>query len=185
MIRSIVRLLKWIGIGSLLLFAGLLGLGALQKSLDDERNRLAKAEGYTGTADKNQAAESGYTDPEAWKRERAKRDAEIARALTEAKKRLSPEQQMVLSNFRWEAGGFGSVGIASFAIENQNDFAVKDIRLRCAFDAASGTQVSQTFPVIYDTVKSKGKRTFSNVNLGLIHSQSARALCTVAGATPL
>jgi hypothetical protein len=185
MIRTIARLLMWIGVGALVLFAGLLGLGLLQRSLDGERDRLAKAEGYLGTTDKEDASKRGYSDPEAWKVERAKRDDEIRRALAEAKKRLSPEQAMTLSNFRWEAGGFGSVGIATFAIENNNDFAVKDIRLRCAFDAASGTQVSQTFPVIYDTVKPKGKRTFSKVNLGLIHSQSAKALCTVAGATPL
>jgi hypothetical protein len=90
-----------------------------------------------------------------------------------------------MGSFSWTIGGFGTVGSATVTIANGNDFSVKDIDVRCEFSGKSGTPLSTSQKTIFDTIPAKTKRTFKDVNMGFIHSQSAKANCRVETAKRL
>jgi len=41
----------------------------------------------------------------------------------------SPETQISIRNLNWSKGGFNTVMLANFTIQNGNDYAVKDLRI--------------------------------------------------------
>jgi hypothetical protein len=88
-------------------------------------------------------------------------------------------------SFSWKIGGFGVVGSATVTIDNENDFPVKDLDVRCEFSGKSGTQLSTSQRTIFDTIPANAKRTFKDVNMGFIHAQSAKASCRVETAKRL
>lgn len=90
-----------------------------------------------------------------------------------------PYTLVTIANYTWSKGGFGSVGLATFTIKNDNPFPVKDVFVRCSFYGNSGTALGQADKTIYEVIAAKKSRTFREVNLGFIHSQSARASCRV------
>jgi hypothetical protein len=71
-----------------------------------------------------------------------------------------------LINYSWRKGGFDTVMIASFTIQNKNDFAIKDIDVVCELSARSGTVIGYTAKTIYDTVPAHGRKTFRELNMG-------------------
>jgi hypothetical protein len=90
-----------------------------------------------------------------------------------------PRTLVTISDFNWAKGGFGNVGLGTFTIKNDNTFQVKDVAIRCDFYANSGTSLSRADATIYEVVAAKKSRTFREVNLGFIHSQSSKASCRV------
>jgi hypothetical protein len=86
---------------------------------------------------------------------------------------------MSVENMTWSIGGFGSVAIVTVTINNANDFPIKDVGIECRFSGKSGTELSTLTHTIFDSLKAKSKRTFKEVNVGFINSQSARAGCSV------
>lgn len=48
-----------------------------------------------------------------------------------------------IGNFRWEKGGFGAVMVATFAIYNDNEFAVKDVEVTCVHSTPGGTLIDR------------------------------------------
>lgn len=156
-----------------------------------EADAAAQAAGFADAEDQDRAGKAGVTDPTIW-RQRSEAEAAVKAALAakeaeaERERRRNPADMMSVSNFKWSTGGFGAVAIAnSITIKNDNSFAVKDIELTCHFSAPSGTVLSRLSHTIYDTVKAKAKRTFSDVNLGFVNSQSQRAACAVEKAARL
>jgi hypothetical protein len=81
----------------------------------------------------------------------------------------------------WSKGGFGNIMLANMTIENRNEYSVRDIRLNCITQGASGTALSWKKHTLYDIIPARGKKTFREVNLGFIDQQSARASCEVTG----
>lgn len=92
---------------------------------------------------------------------------------------LKPIQLVYLKDYSWSLDGFGTVAVGNFTVQNGNEFAIKDIAIRCEFSGKSGTVVSRADTTIYDTVAGRKNRTFRKVNMGFVNSQSASATCRV------
>lgn len=181
----------------------------------ENKRKLAEAAGFADYSEMQKATAEGISDPKAWtdykhlqdqkrqakQEEEAKAEAERARvaairadtlakaaAQAEADRRerlRDPTVKMKVESFSWGKSGFGNVALVTIAIENANEFAVKDISILCSFDAPSGTHLSSVSHVIYDTIKPAATRTFSKVNIGFIHSQAKSASCRVERASRL
>ncbi len=83
----------------------------------------------------------------------------------------------------FKKGGYNTAGIADITIANDNDFAVKDLKIRCVFtDRKSGkvTEIQQSIP---STVPAKGQQTFKKVHFAFVDTQSADGACEVTGAS--
>jgi hypothetical protein len=118
-------------------------------------------------------------------RDRNRKAAEDAGAALLRERNRDPGEKITMPSFSWKIGGFGTVGSATVTVDNGNDFPVKDIDVRCEFSGKSGTQLSTSQRTIFDTIPAKAKRTFKDVNMGFIHSQSAKASCRVETAKRL
>jgi len=91
----------------------------------------------------------------------------------------TPLENVELVDFSWNKDGFGSVMMAKFVLRNNNDFAVKDIKIKCTHTAKSGTVIDSNTRTIYDVIKPKSQKTFRDFNMGFIHSQVDRSSCEV------
>ena len=146
--------------------------------------------GYKDHQDITAAQAAGFTDAVKWrqdvaKREKAKSEAALAAENARYEATRDPSTRMSMPNMTWSTGGFGSIGIVTVTIDNANDFAVKDIGIECRFSGKSGTLLTTATHRIYDTIQAKSKRTFKEVNVGFINSQSARGGCNVETARRL
>jgi hypothetical protein len=160
-----------------------------------ERNAPAIAAGFANATEMNAAKAVGITDPPAYRayaeaekaklaaenaiREKNRRAAEAEGAALLRERNRNPADRLSLKGMTWSLGGFKNVGIVNLTIENSNDFAVKDVSVRCYFNGKSGTQLSANSHTIFDTIPAKSKKAFKEVNVGLIDSQSAKANCNV------
>jgi hypothetical protein len=116
--------------------------------------------------------------------EQAVRDANMRAAKAEGEALLrersrNPADRLTIKSMNWSLAGFKNVGLVSVTIENSNDFAVKDVGIRCNFSGKSGTQLSTNDHVIFDTIPAKTKKAFKEVNVGFINNQSASAICNI------
>jgi len=89
-----------------------------------------------------------------------------------------------LVKFSWSTGGFDNIMMATFAVRNNNDFAVKDITIKCTHSANSGTIIDSNERTIYERIEPRKIRTFRDFNMGFINSQAARSRCEVTGVVP-
>lgn len=171
-------------------------------TVDNRRKQAAAtAAGFADDDQMQAATKAGFTDPALWRqhqetsaKQRAAQEREArlrvdsaAAALAAARSEATrdPATQMFVKNFDWKKGGFGSIAIMNFTISNQNNFAVKDVTVRCKLTAPSGTELSTISGTIYQAIDPKATKTFNDVNMGFIHSQSARSSCGVEAAKRL
>lgn len=68
---------------------------------------------------------------------------------------------------------------ATFTFENKNPFAVKDLTVKCDHLAPSGTKIDSNTRTVFEIVPKNGKKTVRDVNMGFIHSQSAKSGCEI------
>jgi hypothetical protein len=168
---------------------------------DQAREASAHAAGFSEALEMEAAKKLGISDPVAYRArvevdqakiaaDNAIRDKNLKAAEAEGEALLrernrNPADRLTMKAMTWNLGGFRNVGIVNVTIENGNDFAVKDIGIRCHFNGKSGTELSANDHKIFDTIPAKAKRTFKDVNVGLIDSQSAGAGCSVETAQRL
>jgi hypothetical protein len=76
---------------------------------------------------------------------------------------------------KWYKGGFESIMIADILIDNQSNYDIKDIKIKCTHMAKSGSIIDSNTRTIYDIVKAKSKKKFTKFNMGFIHSQAERS----------
>jgi hypothetical protein len=88
-----------------------------------------------------------------------------------------------ISSQSWRRGGLGSKALVTFTLRNDNDYAVGDIGLLCAFTRADGSPVTERRPTIRDTVKMKSRKTFARFHVGFINVTASRARCTLLSAS--
>jgi hypothetical protein len=93
-----------------------------------------------------------------------------------------PVNGLRISSQSWRRGGLGSKALVTFTLRNDNDYAVGDIGLLCAFTRADGSPVTERRPTIRDTVKMKSRRTFARMHVGFINVNASRAKCTLLSA---
>jgi hypothetical protein len=89
-------------------------------------------------------------------------------------------QNVHLVNFSWSTGGFENIMMANFLIRNNNDFAIKDITVKCVHAGKSGTTIDSNTRTIYDSINAKSSKTFRDFNMGFIHSQAATSQCSLS-----
>jgi hypothetical protein len=80
----------------------------------------------------------------------------------------------------WQLSGFGNVLIANFWLQNNTSSRVQDFRVTCRTYGESGSALSSASTVLYSALEPRERRSFE-LNMGLVHSQSAKAACGVVG----
>lgn len=161
------------------------------------KDAVLKSTGFAKYDDYEQATAAGITDPAKWSEHKARLDQQTAvereRQLVEKRKRdaeeyertRNPATKMNIKTLSWSKSGFGTVGLVTITIENQNDFPVKDLAISCDFSANSGTKIDSAKGTIYETIKPKSSRTFKEFNIGFIHNQAQRGGCSIDSARRL
>ena len=81
--------------------------------------------------------------------------------------------------FSWKKEAFDTVMQANFTIRNDNDLAVKDLKITCEHAAPSGTLIDRNTRTLYEVIRPHATRSFRNFDMGFIHSQAAHSGCEV------
>ena len=95
----------------------------------------------------------------------------------------APVDGLKISSQSWRRGGLGSKALVTFTLRNDNDYAVADIGLLCAFSRADGSPVTERRQTIRDTVKMKSRKTYSRMHVGFINISANRAKCSLLSAS--
>jgi|WetSurMetagenome_2_1015567.scaffolds.fasta_scaffold00682_12 hypothetical protein len=96
--------------------------------------------------------------------------------------KLSPLEEArsrVKLDYEWGKTGFDSVMEATFSIDNQSKYTIKDITIKCTHLAKSGTAIDSNSRTIYDTVNARSRKVISKFNMGFIHSQAYSTGCAI------
>jgi hypothetical protein len=104
-------------------------------------------------------------------------------AAPAASPEAAPVNGLKISSQSWRRGGLGSKALVTFTLRNENDYAVGDIGLLCAFTRADGSPVTERRSTIHDTVKMKSRKTFARLHVGFINVNASRAKCTLLSAS--
>jgi hypothetical protein len=105
--------------------------------------------------------------------------ASIPRAAADA----PPVDGLSISSQSWRRSGLGSKALVTFTLRNNNDYAVKDIELVCAFARADGSHLTDRKRVIPDTVTMKSRKTFARMPVGFVNVNASRAKCALVAAS--
>jgi len=115
--------------------------------------------------------------------DRANARAAAVRAAAAPASPHVPAPAVSLSGLRWRMGGFGTVMIASFVLQNGEAFAVKDIDIVCELSAKSGTPIGYAANTVFQKVPAYGRLAVREFNMGsgvaLDRSQADAAYCKV------
>jgi hypothetical protein len=95
---------------------------------------------------------------------------------------VTPVNGLSISSQAWRRAGLGSKALVTFTLRNNNDYAVKDIELVCAFARADGSHLTDRRRVIADTVAMKSRKTFAHVLVGFVDVNASRAKCAPVAA---
>lgn len=94
----------------------------------------------------------------------------------------SPVNALSITSQYWQRGGLGSKALVTLTLRNNNDYAVKDIELLCAFVRRDGSHLTDRRRVISDTVNMRTRKTFAQMLIGFVNVNAARAKCTTVAA---
>ncbi len=111
---------------------------------------------------------------EATKLEEAKKLKE-AKRLDESNKNISAIerfQSVKLLDWTWTAEGYIPIMVASFTVQNTNEFDVKDVEITCELFENTGAFVDRTVTTIYDIIKANSSKAFHDFSMGVMHYQA-------------
>ena len=91
-------------------------------------------------------------------------------------------ERMKISSQTWRRGGLGSKALVTFTVRNDNDYAVKDIEIVCAFTRRDGSHLTDRSRVLADTVGMKSRKTFARVSVGFVNVNADQAKCSLVTA---
>jgi hypothetical protein len=94
-----------------------------------------------------------------------------------------PVNGLSISSQSWRRGGLGSKALVSFTLRNNNDYAVKDIELVCAFTRRDGSHLTDRKRVIPDTLTMRSRKTFAHMLFGFVNINASRAKCAPVAAS--
>jgi hypothetical protein len=100
---------------------------------------------------------------------------------------ITPEQTtpidgLKISSQSWRRGGLGSKALVTFTLRNDNDYAVRDIEISCAFARRDGSHLTDRTRLIHDTVNMKSRKTFARMHIGFVNVNASRAKCALVTA---
>lgn len=90
--------------------------------------------------------------------------------------------RMKISSQTWRRGGLGSKALVTFTVRNDNDYAVKDVEIVCAFTRRDGSHLTDRSRVLADTVGMKSRKTFARVPVGFVNVNADQAMCSLVTA---
>ena len=88
-----------------------------------------------------------------------------------------------ISSQSWRRGGLGSNALFTFTLRNTNDYAVKDVRISCAFTRKDGSHLTDRTRVIPDTIEMKSRKTFTRMHVGFVNVNASKAICSLVTAS--
>lgn len=94
-----------------------------------------------------------------------------------------PVNGLKISSQSWRRGGLGSQAIITLTLRNDNDYAVKDIEIACAFSRGDGSHLTDRKRVLPDTVDMKSRKTFARLHIGFVNIYANKAKCTLVAAS--
>ena len=97
----------------------------------------------------------------------------------------SPLDGLKISSQSWRRGGLGSKALVTFTLRNDNDYAVKDVEIACAFNRRDGSHLTDRTRLIPDTINMKSRRTFARMHVGYVNINATRATCSLVAASRL
>lgn len=100
---------------------------------------------------------------------------------------IAPEQPAAvdglnISSQSWRRGGLGSNAFVTLTLRNDNDYAVKDIEIACAFARPDGSHLTERRRLIHETLGMKSRRTFARLHVGFININAANVKCSLVAA---
>ena len=90
--------------------------------------------------------------------------------------------RMRISSQTWRRGGLGSKALVTFTLRNDNDYAIKDVEIVCAFTRRDGSHLTDRSRVLTDTVGMKSRKTFARVPVGFVNVNADQAKCSLVTA---
>jgi hypothetical protein len=87
--------------------------------------------------------------------------------------------RMKISSQTWRRGGLGSKALVTFTVRNDNDYAVKDVEIVCAFTRRDGSHLTDRSRVLADIVGTKSRKTFARVPVGFVNVNADQATCSL------
>ncbi|QPF94478.1 hypothetical protein [Bradyrhizobium commune] len=90
--------------------------------------------------------------------------------------------RLKISSQTWRRGGLGSKALVTFTVRNDNDYAVKDVEIVCAFARRDGSHLTDRGRVLADTVGMKSRKTFARVPVGFVNINADQAKCSLVTA---
>ena len=94
----------------------------------------------------------------------------------------SPVDLVSISSQSWRRGGLGSNALVTLTLRNDNDYAVRDIEISCAFTRPDGSRLTDRTRLIHETVNMKSRKTFSRLHVGFVNVNATNAQCSVVAA---
>lgn len=91
-------------------------------------------------------------------------------------------QGLRISSQTWRRGGLGSKALVTFTLRNDNDYAVKDVEIACAFNRRDGSHLTERKRVLPETVNMKSRKTFAQVHVGFVNINASQAKCAAVAA---
>ena len=89
-----------------------------------------------------------------------------------------------ISSQSWRRGGLGSNALVTFTLRNDNNYAVKDIEIACAFSRQDGSHLTDRKRVIPDAVVNmKSRKTFARMHVGFVNIYANKAKCAPIAAS--
>ena len=71
----------------------------------------------------------------------------------------------------------------TFTLRNDNDYAVRDIEIACAFSRRDGSHLTDRKRLIPDAVvNKKSRKTFAQVHIGYVNINANKAKCSPVAA---
>jgi hypothetical protein len=94
-----------------------------------------------------------------------------------------PLGHLSISRQSFRRGGLGSKALVTFTLRNNNDYAVKDLKIQCAFRSRDGRYSTERRRIINDIVNMKSRKTFSGTLIGFVNIKASRAKCSLLAAS--
>jgi len=110
-------------------------------------------------------------------------DTALKPAVPEQTTAIPVVNGLKISSQSWRRGGLGSNALFTFTLRNTNDYAVKDVEIRCAFTRKDGSHLTDRTRVIPDTIEMKSRKTFTRMHVGFVNVNASKATCSLVTAS--
>ncbi|CAN5252206.1 hypothetical protein BH10PSE10_BH10PSE10_00400 [soil metagenome] len=108
--------------------------------------------------------------------------AAIVIGTTGAAFAADPGDNVKIAIEKWRKPGTNNAGTADITVTNNNDFAVKDIRVKCNYMSKTGGRQIETDQRLSLTVKAKTTKLFKKTKFPFIDQETAEGSCKVMSA---